>query len=618
MQKKLKYAGIVKFDGKRYVFVSKRGVIFNIIQNAQAKHLAVSGELCIFESIHTKNPDEKLGQIVKIIGKGGDPIPEGRAIVDSYGLNVKMPSDVKSEVARVPNFVSAKDCENFADLRHIPFVTIDPDSAKDYDDAVYACKNPDGTYTLKVAIANVSHYVPFDSSLFTWALENGNSKYLGATVYPMLPEKLSNGICSLNEGVDRLTMCTTCTINPDGSLKDYKIEPAVINSRHRLTYKEADFIHFGRNASGDKESHSGLVAKTLDVRDSLDSLLEVADILFEARMKRGAFDIDSKELEFTLSPDGAEVLDYSLAHNEVYTSVIEETAVITNEIWGEIAQNLGLPFNYRNHEIFRDDKIAKELQAKLKPFNLYIPTGFNGKNIQKVINSVKGKRIEDYIVSVLLASMKAADYSYANMGHVGLGIRRGNVDFSIDTMSEVEKARSRYFKNTGTPYGLAFEGDISHTAYGHTTSPIRRGSDLVNQTQFMSIIMDNNILFSESMIDDASKSFNYNEKISKMAESDYNDMLLALWAKNHIGHTFTDCYISEIGADHAVISTQDGIKMNMSFKNLDFSKKYLKIGKELKSITISSVGLNPAVVNCMPTAVYARLHGELLDERQMN
>ncbi|MGN0960960.1 MAG: RNB domain-containing ribonuclease, partial [Christensenellales bacterium] len=407
------------------------------------------------------------------------------------------------------------------------------------------------------------------------------------------------------EGVNRLTMCTTCIINPDGTIRSYRVEPAVINSSHRLTYKEADYIHFGENAKGDKSDHRGLIAKTIDVKDSLDCLYEVSDILFQSRMKRGSLDIDEKEFEFRLSEDGREVLDYSLAHNEAYTKVIEETAIITNEIWGEIAKKLGIPFDYRNHEMIDDDELCRKLQMDLKRFNINLPKHYDGKNLQKIINSVKGKRIEDYVVRNLLSSMKPATYSSENYGHVGLGIRSENnpEQENIDTMLRLDEARTRYFKETGLHYGIAFDGDISHSAYGHTTSPIRRASDLVNQTQFMSLIMDNTILFSNQQIDDLSVYFNYNERNAKMAECDYNDMLFALWASKNIGKKFENCYISNLGERSAIVMTNEGLKFTMPYSSLNFERKYLKIGKELKSVTISGASLYPPKIIVIPTPI---------------
>lgn len=604
---KIKLRGFVVKEGNSYVFKSVRGETFGILQNAQAEKLARTHEICIFENIPSKNPNEKFGKITNVIGKGGDVIPEGRAIADSYGLNNKVPAEIKAIVDKVPSYVRAGDCKNFADRKNIPFVTIDPDTAKDYDDAVFASKNDDGSYTLMVAIANVAKYVEPHSRLFDYAMQNGNSKYLGNTVYPMLPEKLSNGICSLNEGEDRLTMLTSCRIDKDGKLLDYSVEPAVIRSKHRLTYKEADFIHYGKNTLGDNGDHKGLLASTIDVKNSIDTLFDVAEILNKARMKRGALDISDNEYSFSYTADGMSVVDFCKAHNEISTGVIEETAVLTNEIWGEIAQNLGLPFMYRNHELIEDRDAMRNIQNDLRQFNIKVPTTPNCRNIQKIVNDVKGKKIEDYVVRTILSAMKPATYSVDNMGHMGLAISRPKESReNIDTDKMVEEARKRYFGKNGSPYGLAFEGDISHTCYGHTTSPIRRGSDTANQSQMMSIIIDGEVLFSGAQLDDLTGTLNYNEKIGKMAEIEYNEMLFAQWASHHIGEKLEHCYVIGFGEKEASIKAPNGLILRMPYKAFDCGRQYIKIGKDLKSITISQVSLYPPKISAVPSTAYAQ------------
>lgn len=604
---KKKLRGFVIKEGNNYVFKSAKGEVWNLVHNAQVEKLARTNELCIMESIPSKNPNDKLCHIVKVIGKGGDIIPEGKAIADSYGLSNTIPVEIKSIVDKVPSHVRAGDMKNFADRRDIPFVTIDPDTAKDYDDAVFARKNDDGTYTLMVAIANVSKYVEPHSRLFNYAMQNGNSKYLGNTVYPMLPEKLSNGICSLNEGEDRLTMLTSCKIGLDGSLLEYSVEPAVIRSKHRLTYKEADFIQFGKNSLGDNADHKGLLASTMDVRESINTLFDVSAILNRARMKRGALDISDNEYSFTYTADGRDVIDFAKSHNEVSTGVIEETAVLTNEIWGEIAQKLGIPFMYRNHEFIEDRDVMRNVQGDLRQFNIKVPSSPTGKNIQKIINDVKGKKIEDFVVKTMLSIMKPATYSVDNMGHIGLAIARPkDNDENIDTDAMVSEARENYFRKNGSPYGLSFDGDISHSCYGHTTSPIRRGSDTANQSQMMSIIMDGQVLFSNQQLDDLTGSLNYNEKLSKMAEIEYNDMLFAQVAKHHIGEKIEHCYVIGLGEKEALIKAPNGLQLRMPYKAFDCPRQYIKVGKELKSITISAVSLYPPKVSAVLSTAYAQ------------
>ena len=604
-----RYSGIVVQNrAGKYLFKTQRGSIFDIVQDQQAKDLCEKQMICVFEQLETKNTDDKFGRIIKVLGNVGNLKAESDSIIETYQLDKETTREAQVEVDKTPNVVSAKECNGVADLRYIPFVTIDPDTAKDYDDAVYACKNPDGTYTLKVAIANVAHYVGADSALFQHAVERGNSTYLGSssTVFPMLPEKLSNGICSLNENVDRLVMCTTCTIKPTGELVNFSIEPAVINSRHRLTYKEADYLYFGENAVGDNLDHSDVVKKTEDVRDSLSNLYDVSQILYKARMKRGSFDINSPELEFKISPNFDDVIGYSLGHNEKFTSVIEETAVITNEIWGEVADRAGFGFAFRDHKQIEECKIG-ELRNKLKQFDLNVPKGVNNKGLQRIINLVRGKRIEEYVVSQILKSMDSAFYSTTNIGHAGLGIATGE-DFKSQRnvavmnrgdMGIVDSARMAYFKQTGSHNGLYFDGDIAHRAYGQTTSPIRRLSDLVNQLQMISVIKEGVPLFKRNQITDLCDRMNYCEKNSAQAETDYSDMLCAHWAINNIGKSFDNCTIVNFGEKHSEVKTADGLKVLLPFDYTGIKRKYLRIGKRLDNIVISQVKTNPARIECL-------------------
>lgn len=582
-------AGYIKHNGTQYVFVSRWGQEYNVIQDSKAMALAESGKICIFELLPSKNPEEKLGRVIHEIDNNGMQ-SEIKIIEKQYGLNNDIPYELKKELSKIPSRFEVKDYPVYTDMTNIPFLTIDPDNAGDYDDAVYAYNNGDGSYTLMVAIANVAGFASPNSNLFNYAVDRGNSFYIGEKVYSMTPSKIANETCSLVEGENRLTLCTTCVIQPDGKLTSFKVQPAVIKSRHRLTYKEADYIHFGKNSEGDYDNHSGLISKTIDVKDSLACLYDVSQILFNARMKRHSFDIDEREYSFILSPDKKKVVDYKLSHNEEFTKVIEESAIITNEIWGEIAIILGIPFSYRNHEIMNDDQTHHELSCKLKPFNLSIPKKFGGGNIQSIINKVKGKRIYEYVVRLLLSSTKPAQYSTQNCGHAGLGVvKKSNTTPKSLQIDLIDNARARFFKSNGSIYGLEFEGDISHSAYAHTTSDIRRGSDLVNMTQMLSVITNGQEVFDEHQIDLMNENFNAQEKMAKMAEGDYIEMSFASWASNNIGKQFSNCVVVDMSNKHATVMTQDGLKFIMQYKPRD----YLKIGKEIASVTIDKVSINP-------------------------
>ena len=602
-QPRKRQVGMIIMKRGTYYFQNRKGDLFEISQNKETIDSFQNNRIVICELSPNLREGTYFARIESIVKSNGkDPIPEGKAIASAYGIGKDFPQNVLQETKAIPKIVTKKDWLGCADLRDVPFVTIDPDSAKDFDDAVFAEKNDDDTYTLRVAIANVAHYIDKDSLLFENAQELGNSSYLGDICYPMLPEVLSNGICSLNEKVDRVVMCTTCRITSTGEIVEYKIKPAVINSKHRLTYKEADYIHFGRNAEGDTQDHSGVIVKTLDVKQSLSDLYDVSQILYKARMKRGSFDIDSNVLQFRLDSSKTRVEAFEKEHQERFTSVIEETAVITNEIWGEIAKNLGIPFSYRNHKQIEPEKLLT-IRGKLRPYGIKINNTASSKTLQSILNFVKGKRIEEYVTSTILKAMESAYYDSTNIGHAGLGIlekdARANREALFDvTLREerLDEARRQYFLKNGSVNGLAFNGDISHSAYGHTTSPIRRGSDLINQMQMLNVITQGRELFTGREIADRCTNLNITERNSANAEHEYNTMLSALWASNNIGKVFRDCTVVDMGKFEADILTPEGFRLKVPYQDHGISREYLKIGQRVDSVTIESVSTYPAKV----------------------
>ena len=285
MEKKVKkeHVGAIIKKGDKFYFQNAKGQVFDVVQNAETKQLYKDGCVVKVKLSLVNGPEPMYFVHVKeIVSQGVDPLPQGKAIADVYGLTQPMPKQIFEEIKSIPDKVNVDDFAGWTDLRDIPFITIDPDSAKDFDDAVYACRNEDGTYTLKVAIANVAHYVDKNSEIFRHAMRLGNSSYVGDICYPMLHTDLSNGICSLNENEDRLVMCTTCTMNEDGELLNYMLEPAIIRSRHRLTYKEADYLYFGENVEGDTADHSDKVEETRDIMEKSYFLDFFCSLIFSA------------------------------------------------------------------------------------------------------------------------------------------------------------------------------------------------------------------------------------------------------------------------------------------------------------------------------------------------
>ncbi len=536
-----KIIGRVFVSNDRYYFQSKDGEIWDIKQNDLAKRLAYSEELCIFTVSKDKAPSASIvGEITDVMGRAGDPLPEGLAIATVHNLTNPFSHSALRQAEAMPSTVTKEQFEGFRDLRDIPFVTIDPDRAKDFDDAVFAEKHEDGSYTLRVAIANVANYIDRGSPLHNEIMKRGLSSYLGSTVYPMLPENISNVLCSINEKEDRVVMVTTSRINPDGTLRSYSVEPAVIKSRHRLTYKEADYIALGHcDVVEDQSVFSGLTARTIGVKPSIDALFELSDILANERKRRGALDVTSFRPHFVLDTDGTHVIGVEEEQAEESTKVIESTAILTNEIWGEVFQKLGLPAIYRNHSL-PDEFASAMLSDKLTNFGLGLPQSPSAESYIQLLKSVKGRSIEEPVTSLVLKSFKEAYYCNENDGHFGLGIRPNDIfDYFHTKRSKssdvADRARARYFKQTGSHNGLAFEGDISHSAYIYSTSPIRDGASYTVQSQLLDYIMTGRVKYDKDTLGYFASEFTDRQRNADLAEKEYNAMLGTVWAKDNIG-----------------------------------------------------------------------------------
>ena len=381
--KKLVY-GTVKAALDGYYFVDVDGNTYNALpQDEIAKRLAYSDEIAVVELDYSQSPNYPEMRVVDIMGKKGDPIPEGLAIARIHGLIREVPEDVRKQIAEIPDKINTtQELKKCRDLRYIPYITIDPKRAKDFDDAVFAEKNDDGTYLVSSPIANVARYVGGkDSPLFNHIKNIGTSSYLGNIVYPMQPEEMSNGICSINEHCDRVTMCTTARIDAYGNVLEYWIEPAVINSRHRLTYAEADYIHNGTCRKGTTpDNYKGIVAKTIDIKSSLDTLFEVSEILKNNRYLRGELDINGRSAVFELNEEGTGVKSVEREHLEESTHVIKSVAILTNELTMDALTRLGAPCLYRNHLLPSESK-EEYLREHLERFGINLPQTITGQDL---------------------------------------------------------------------------------------------------------------------------------------------------------------------------------------------------------------------------------------------
>lgn len=374
---------------------------------------AVSGHKVVVElTSYGKNGKKPEGKVIEILGHQDDPGTDILSIVREYDLPEDFSEKISNQVENVSKPVSQADMAGRLDLRDLQTVTIDGEDAKDLDDAISLTKEGN-LYHLGVHIADVSNYVQENSALDHEALNRGTSVYLVDRVIPMLPKQLSNGICSLNQGEDRLTLSCLMTIDEKGTVMDHKIAETVIQVDRRMSYTNVNKIVTDRDEAVMKE-YDGFV-------DMFDLMKELADILREKRMHRGAIDFDFPETKVILNEAG-EPVDIKPYDRNAATKIIEDFMLIANEtvaqdyFWQEI------PFLYRTHENPEPEKIRK-LNTFINNFGYHVHVGgdeVHPKELQKLLGKSEDTPEEALIARLTLRSMKQAKYSVECVGHFGL------------------------------------------------------------------------------------------------------------------------------------------------------------------------------------------------------
>jgi ribonuclease R len=371
-----------------------------------------------WESRHV-NPE---GEIIEVLGPASAPGIDMLSIIRKYHLPTEFPRDVLDQVKRIPETVDARQFDGREDLRGEFIVTIDPDDARDFDDAIHVEKIGSG-WRLGVHIADVAAYVERDSPLDREARRRGNSVYLPDRVIPMLPERLSNGVCSLNPGVDRLTHSVFIDFDKRGAAKSARFARSVIRSAHRLTYKQAYAI---------------LSAPPADrLGERLHLAWELAALLRRKRFEHGALDLDFPELKVRVDKEGRPVKLERVENDESH-QLIEEFMLAANEAVARELKKRAIPTIYRIHENPDPDKLA-EYREFVLGFDYRVGDLTHRAELQRLLASIRGKSEEQALKVALLKSLKRARYSPQSLGH----------------------------------YGLA------NANYLHFTSPIRRYADLV-------------------------------------------------------------------------------------------------------------------------------------------
>ena len=374
---------------------------------------AVSGHKVVCEiTDYGRDGRKPEGKIVEILGHVNDPGTDIMSIIKGYDLPVEFPEKVLNQAERVSKPVSEADMQGRKDIRDWQMVTIDGEDAKDLDDAVSVVKDGEN-YILGVHIADVTNYVQENSALDREALKRGTSVYLADRVIPMLPHTLSNGICSLNAGEDRLALSCIMTVDPKGMVIDHEIAETVIHVDRRMSYTSVAKILEDEDLA-EMQEYEELVPM-------FQRMLELSKILRARRKQRGSIDFDFPETKMILDENGHPI-DIKPYDRNVATKIIEDFMLLANETVAEDYYWQEMPFVYRVHEAPDDEKI-RALATFINNFGFSMHIGANEvrpKEIQKLLGKVEGTPQEALISRLALRSMKQARYTPENSGHFGL------------------------------------------------------------------------------------------------------------------------------------------------------------------------------------------------------
>ncbi|HNZ82048.1 MAG TPA: ribonuclease R [Sedimentibacter sp.] len=356
-----------------------------------------------------KNPE---GTIVEVIGDSEDTKTHIDAVLLAKKVRQVFPEDVIKEAKRVSEEgIHELELKRRKDLRSLDIITIDGSDAKDLDDAVYAKKLNDSEYFLGVHIADVTHYVKEDRKLDKEALKRGTSIYLTDRVIPMLPKELSNGVCSLNPGEDKLTLSVEMIINNEGKVIDYKIFESIMNNRYRMTYEDVTDILENNNEE--------LIEKYKDIVPMLKTMEELSLILRRKRDLRGAIDFEFPERKIITDEEGR-AIDVTKYERRTSNKIIEEFMLVCNETVAEHYYWLNMPFVYRVHEDPDEEKMY-EFSKFIHNFGYTLKgNDIHPKELQQLLNKIKNTKEESLINTMMLRSLKKAIYSPDSSTHFGL------------------------------------------------------------------------------------------------------------------------------------------------------------------------------------------------------
>jgi ribonuclease R len=527
--------GFVIADDKRVandIFIPKN--------NAQG---AVDGHKVVVKI--TKYPEGRMsaeGQVIKVLGHKNDPGMDILSIIYKHGIPIEFPDEVIEHANSVPDQIDPNDLKDRRDLRDETIVTIDGADAKDLDDAVHVKKLENGNYLLGVSIADVTHYVTEGSPIDEEAAERATSVYLVDRVIPMIPHRLSNGICSLNPQVDRLTLTCEMEIDHTGNVVNHEIFQSVIKTTERMTYADVNKILVDK----DEETRSKYEALV----PFFEEMETLAAILRKKRFDRGAIDFDFKEAK-VLVDEESKPTDVVIRTRSVAEKLIEEFMLAANETVAEHFHWLKLPFVYRIHEDPDAEKLTKFLEF-ITNFGYVVRGNANTvhpRALQKLLEEIKGEPEETVISTVMLRSMQQAKYDTNSLGHFGL----------------------------------------STEFYTHFTSPIRRYPDLLVHRLIRTYLIKGNVDEAtqermNAVLPDLTRHSSEMERRAVEAERDTDSIKKAQYMEDKIGETFTGMIsgVTNFGMFVELENTIEGL-VHVSYLTDDYyhydQKQYAMIGE---------------------------------------
>ena len=555
-------------QGKRDCYVESTiiGLDQKIFIDQAHLHGAMPGHQVVVD-IKVYKPKVK-GTVKKILGHISDPGIDILSIVSDHGIDIEFPKTVFQQVNEIKDHVTNEQIKGRLDLRDELIVTIDGDDAKDLDDAISLEKLENGNYYLGVHIADVSYYVTENSALDHEAINRGTSIYLVDRVIPMLPHKLSNGVCSLNPNVDRLTISCFMEINQEGHVINHSIEESVIHSKERMTYNNVNKILDGDNELLQKYDH---------VKSLFHLMHELALKLRVQREQRGAIDFDVNEAKILVDKKGKPV-DVVMRSRGASEKIIEEFMLLANQTIARNFNDLDIPFIYRIHEYPKENKllqfaaIAKTLGYEIKGSLQAV----HPKQLSDIVEMVKGKDEQGVISALLLRCMQKARYDIQCLGHFGLA----------------------------DPY------------YTHFTSPIRRYPDLlvhrlIREYLFKHQMNEKVITHFENLIPELADSSSQCERTAIAIEREVEDMKKAEYMEQFIGQTFegTISSVTSFGFFVELDNTIEGL-VHVTDLNDDY---YIYDEKNLRYI-----GRSKKKIFAMSSRVKVRVTGANKKERNID